>query len=105
MEVSGQVHAPAALPPGKEPPDTHWIGGWVGPSVGLDDMEKRKFWSYRDSNSDPSVVQPVGAIPAHLLVYIAYWNGTVAYTTKLTCHFLYICSANVCVMYYVSLVK
>jgi hypothetical protein len=31
MEVSGH-HAPAALLPGKEPPGTHWIGGWVGPS-------------------------------------------------------------------------
>jgi hypothetical protein len=28
---------------GKEPPGTHWIGGWVGPRAGLDDMEKRKF--------------------------------------------------------------
>jgi len=28
---SGQLHAPAALPPGKESLDTHWIGGWVGP--------------------------------------------------------------------------
>jgi hypothetical protein len=33
MEVSGQLHAPAALPPGKEPPGTHWIGGWVGPVI------------------------------------------------------------------------
>jgi hypothetical protein len=31
MEVSGELHAPATLPPGKERPDTHWIGGWVGP--------------------------------------------------------------------------
>jgi hypothetical protein len=22
---------------------THWIGGWVGPRAGLDDVEKRKF--------------------------------------------------------------
>jgi hypothetical protein len=26
----------SASPPGKEPPGTHWIGGWVGPSAGLD---------------------------------------------------------------------
>jgi hypothetical protein len=44
----------------------------VDPRAGLDDMEKRKFLPYRDSNSDPSIVQPVGsryndyAIPAHL---------------------------------------
>jgi hypothetical protein len=24
-------------------PCTHWIGGWVGPRVGLDDVEKRKI--------------------------------------------------------------
>jgi hypothetical protein len=34
--MSGQLHAPAALPPG-----THWIGGWVDPRAGLDDVEKR----------------------------------------------------------------
>jgi hypothetical protein len=33
----------AALAPGKEPPGTHWIGRWVGPRAGLDDVEKRKF--------------------------------------------------------------
>jgi hypothetical protein len=42
LEVSGQLHAPAALPPGKTP-GTHWIGGWVGHRVGLDDVEMRKF--------------------------------------------------------------
>jgi hypothetical protein len=24
-------------------PDIHWIGGWVDPRAGLDDVEKRKF--------------------------------------------------------------
>jgi hypothetical protein len=24
-------------------PITHWIGGWVDPRVGMDDVEKRKF--------------------------------------------------------------
>jgi hypothetical protein len=24
-------------------PGTHWIGGWVGPRAGPDDVEKRKF--------------------------------------------------------------
>jgi hypothetical protein len=27
MEASDQLHAPAALRPGVEPPSTHWIGG------------------------------------------------------------------------------
>jgi len=43
MEVSGQLHAPVALPPGKEPPVTHWIGGCVGPRAGLDAVVKKKI--------------------------------------------------------------
>jgi hypothetical protein len=42
-------------------PGTHWIGGWVDPRPGLDDVKMRKFLTYRDSNSDPSVVQPVAS--------------------------------------------
>jgi hypothetical protein len=40
--MSGQLHAPAALP-WKRAPSTHFIGGWVDPGAGLDDMEKWKF--------------------------------------------------------------
>jgi hypothetical protein len=40
--MSGQLHALAALPPGKEL-GTHCIGGWVDPRAGLDDVEKGKF--------------------------------------------------------------
>jgi hypothetical protein len=43
MEVSAQLHASTALLPGKEPPGTHWIGGWVDPRAGLDDVERRKI--------------------------------------------------------------
>jgi hypothetical protein len=49
MEVSGQLHAPAALPPGKEPPVPIEKGGWVGPRVGLDAV-KRKILHCRESN-------------------------------------------------------
>jgi len=34
MEVSGQLHAPAAL--------TTWIGSWVGSRAGLNAVAKRK---------------------------------------------------------------
>jgi hypothetical protein len=38
------------------------MGGWVGPRIGLDDVEKgEKSYLYRDSNSDLSVVQPVAS--------------------------------------------
>jgi hypothetical protein len=45
---------PGRSTPEERAPGTHWIGG-------LDDLRKRKFLPYRDSNSDPSVVQPVAS--------------------------------------------
>jgi hypothetical protein len=58
MEVSGQQHAPAALPPGKAS-FTHCIRGRVNPRAGLDDMEKWKSLPHQDSNSAPLVVMLV----------------------------------------------
>jgi hypothetical protein len=37
MEVSGQIN-----PPWRKDPGTHWIGGWVGPTAGLNAVDKRK---------------------------------------------------------------
>jgi hypothetical protein len=34
---------PFRLTPEERAPSTHWIGGWVGPKAGLDNVEKRKF--------------------------------------------------------------
>jgi hypothetical protein len=63
MDVSGQVHAPAAIPRWRDPPRTHWIGGWMGPRAGLDTVAKRKIPSpCRESNPDR---------PAHRLVAIS----------------------------------
>jgi hypothetical protein len=51
MEVSGQLHALAALPPGKEPPVT------IGYEAGVDMVSKKKFLSPRwESNPDHSIV-------------------------------------------------
>jgi hypothetical protein len=44
LEVSGQLDAPTALPPGKDPPVP--TGGLVDPKAGLDDMEKIQFLTY-----------------------------------------------------------
>jgi hypothetical protein len=35
------------------------MGGWVGPRPGLEDVERRKTFPYRDSISDPSAIPPV----------------------------------------------
>ena len=48
--------------PGKRP-DTHFVGGWVGPRAGLD--EYGKILSHRDSISGPSSLQRV-SIPTDL---------------------------------------
>jgi hypothetical protein len=68
--VSGQLHAPATLPPEKGP-GTHFIGGWVDPRAGQDNMEKWKFFTLPGLELPPLlVVQPVAsrytdwAIPA-----------------------------------------
>jgi len=42
IEASGQLHAPAALPPGKNS-STKWAGGWVSTRAGLDNLEERKI--------------------------------------------------------------
>jgi hypothetical protein len=41
--VSGQLHAPAVFNPGERAHGTHWIGGWVDPRAGQDDLEKKKL--------------------------------------------------------------
>jgi hypothetical protein len=46
MEANGQLHDPAALPPAKKVPDTHWIRRWTGPRAGLDAVRKRKVTKF-----------------------------------------------------------
>jgi hypothetical protein len=56
MKVSGQLHAPAALPQGKSVPGTHWIGSRVGRSE-RGGEEKIPNHS-RESNPRTPIVQP-----------------------------------------------
>jgi hypothetical protein len=61
---------------------------WVDPRVGLDDVEKRNSWPYRDSNSDSSVVQPVAsryndwAIPAPACMSTLYILSAIEYSAS-----------------------
>jgi hypothetical protein len=43
--VGGEWSAsrPSRFTPGEIAPGTRWIGGWVGPRTGLDDVEERKI--------------------------------------------------------------
>jgi hypothetical protein len=57
MEMSGQLHAPAALPPGQTDPGTHFIVGWIDPRVDLNVLQKGKIsCSCLEFNPDSSVV-------------------------------------------------
>jgi hypothetical protein len=58
MEVSGQLHTSAALPPGNSP-GAHWTGGWVDPRASLDIMKKRKvllLWDLKPGRPANSVL-------------------------------------------------
>jgi len=56
--VTGQLFAPAALPPGKNS-GTHRMGSWLNPRASLDVLEiVQMLCSYRKSNDDSSDVQP-----------------------------------------------
>jgi hypothetical protein len=67
MEMSGHLHAPAALPPG--------IGGWVGPPAHVWTLWRREKWkipnSNREFNPEHPIVQPIAsrytdwAVPAN----------------------------------------
>jgi len=54
MEVSGELHAPVALPPGMNF-GAHLIGGWVAPKDCLGGFRKEKLsYHNRVFNSGPS---------------------------------------------------
>jgi hypothetical protein len=80
MEVSGQLHAPAALPPRERNPGTHWIGGWVGTRAVLDAVVKRKIPSpRRKSNPRSPIVQPSENCEFSEIVYELFMDSKKAY--------------------------
>jgi hypothetical protein len=65
MQVSGQLHKPAALAPGREVPVPIQIGGCVGLRAGLEAVGKRKILSCRESNPG----RPFGSVSLYRLSY------------------------------------
>jgi hypothetical protein len=70
LEVSGQLHAPAALPSEKESAVRIGEEAWCAPDPVWTTWRRESSWPYWDSNCNPSVIQPVAsrytdwAIPA-----------------------------------------
>jgi hypothetical protein len=44
---------PCRFTPEERAPRTRWIGGWIGPRVGLDDVEKIKFLTLQELELRP----------------------------------------------------
>jgi hypothetical protein len=60
--------------PGEKAPGTHWIGGWVSPWAGLDDVEKRKFLTLPEPELR-HLGRPARSQSLYRLSYRASWKN------------------------------
>jgi hypothetical protein len=58
-------------------PGTNWSGGWVIPEPVWTTWRRQNSWPYQDSNSDPSVVQPVASRYTDWAITAPLLNGAV----------------------------
>lgn len=54
----GQLHAPVRFIPGQRAAVTHCTGGWMGPTTGLDDLEKKENLLVAPE-VEPRIIQPI----------------------------------------------
>jgi hypothetical protein len=77
--VSSQLHAPAALPTGTVPPvPIRQDAGWAPRQV-CNTRRRENNWPSRDSNSDPSVVQPVASRYTDYTIPVLDMEGSCEY--------------------------
>jgi hypothetical protein len=65
MEVSGQLHAPAALPPGKEPPVP------IGLLRKMRTMKLNKIGTWKEMKENSQSKKELANYPAHTGAYIS----------------------------------
>jgi hypothetical protein len=71
MEESGQLHAPAALPPGEEPPETiGYEAGWAPESFWIPWYVEKVLRSYMPQNAKSCRTSTVNAVCQYI------WNQT-----------------------------
>jgi hypothetical protein len=80
---------PGQLYPVERAPGSNWIGGWMGPRTGLDDL-KRKFLTLPGLELDISVVQP--QIRSEVLIAVtnmilSFWGITPRTSVKVNVSF------------------
>jgi hypothetical protein len=63
------VSRPGRFTTGERVPGTHWIGGWVGPAAGMDEVEERKFLILPGSELRP-ICRPVRRQSLYRLHYL-----------------------------------
>jgi hypothetical protein len=61
----------SASRPGERASGTHWVGGWVDPRAGLDDVEKRKFLTLPGLE-----LRPLGHAACSQSLYRLYYPGS-----------------------------
>jgi hypothetical protein len=84
--MSGQLRAPAALPPGERVPGTHLIASWVAP-------QDRSGGRGEERNLNPTVLTPLPLSKMHIFPYRlskAYMRAPhslsrLAYVRKIPC--------------------
>jgi hypothetical protein len=64
------------LTPGGRAPGTHWLGGWVDPRSGLDDVERRKILPLPGLQ-----LQPLGRAARSQSLYRLRYPGSSVWTT------------------------
>jgi hypothetical protein len=78
---------PGRFTPGERAPGTHWIGGWVDPRAGLDDIEKRNFLTLPELELRP-FSRPARSQLVYRLLYPASRGGYIWELKWLSnCHF------------------
>jgi hypothetical protein len=62
--------------PGENAPSIHWTGGWVGPRIGLNDLEKRQFLTLQGLELR-TLSRPVRGSLLYRLCYASFSVGLV----------------------------
>jgi hypothetical protein len=64
---------PGRFIPGERATGTHWIGGWMDPTAGLDDVERRKFLPPSGLKLRP-LSRPARSQSVYRLRYTGCWH-------------------------------
>jgi hypothetical protein len=85
MEVCGQLHDASRFTTKERAPGTQWVGGWVGPSAGLDAVVKRKIPSHcRDSVTHTIEIHTNQNCPYRKSVIATSWGNVTWVTISLS---------------------